>query len=288
VTTSLLDRPATRVRGVLVFLLIAFGIAWIGMIGAPLLLGLSIVNPLVQLPFAFAPAIAAIVVRRWVTREGFADAGLALRLGPCRRSYLVAWLGPLWLVAATLVLVTAVGWWEPDLAPLGDVVPGLPWWAFVAALMVVVPLLTPIYWGEEFGWIDLRMRLFPGRPLAATLGTGLVWSVWHYPLAFVGYITFDNVPLGLTIWTGWFLAQQVLLSWLRIRSGSIWPTSLAHAGNNMVLSLLVGDLLRPGGLDDTDLTLLMAVPTVVAAVWVVATGRLTPVTQPPCSASFPS
>jgi membrane protease YdiL (CAAX protease family) len=280
VTTSLLDRPATRVRGVLVFLLIAFGIAWTGMIGAPLL-GLSIVSPLVQLPFAFAPAIAAIVVRRWVTREGFAGAGLALRLRPCWRSYLIAWLGPLWLVATTLVLATALGWWAPDLTPLGDVVPGLPWWAFVAVLMVVVPLLTPIYWGEEFGWIDLRMRLFPERPLAATLATGLVWSVWHYPLAFVGYIDFDNVPLGLAIWTGWFLAQQVLLSWLRIRSGSIWPTSLAHAGNNMVLSLLVGDLLRPSGLDDTALTLLMAVATAVAAGWVVATGRLTRVTQSP-------
>jgi membrane protease YdiL (CAAX protease family) len=280
VTTSLIDRPATRVRGVLVFLLIAFGIAWTGMIGAPLL-GLSIVNPLVQLPFAFAPAIAAIVVRRWVTREGFADAGLAPRLRRCWRSYLLAWLGPLWLVAATLVLATAAGWWEPELAPLGDTVPGLPWWAFVAVLVVVVPLLTPIYWGEEFGWIDLRMRLFPGRPLAATLATGLVWSVWHYPLAFVGYIDFDDVPLGLTLWTGWFLAQLVLLSWLRIRSGSIWPTSLAHAGNNMVLSLLVGDLLRPGGLDDTAITLVMAVPTAIAAVVVVATGRLAPVTQAP-------
>ena len=280
-TTSLTYRPTTPVRAVPVFLLIAFGIAWTGMIGAPLL-GLSIVNPLVQLPFAFAPAVAAIVVRRWVTREGFAGAGLALRLRPCWRSYLIAWLGPLWLVAATLVLATAVGRWSPDLTPLGDFVPGLPWWAFVVVLMVVVPLLTPIYWGEEFGWTGyLRTRLLPGRPLAATLVIGLVWAVWHYPLAFVGYIDFDNVPLGLAIWTGWFLAQQVLLSWLRIRSGSIWPTSLAHAGNNMVLSLLVGELLRPSGLDDTALTILMAVPTAVAAVWVVGTGRLTAVTQPP-------
>jgi uncharacterized protein len=118
------------------------------------------------------------------------------------------------------------------------------------------------------------MRLFPGRPLAAALATGLIWAVWHYPLAFVGYIDFESVPLGLTIWTGWFLAQQVLLSWLHIRSGSIWPTSLAHAGNNMILALIVGELLGPSELDDTALTLLMAVPTAAAALWVVATGRL--------------
>jgi membrane protease YdiL (CAAX protease family) len=256
------------------FLLLAFGIAWSGMIGAPLL-GFSIANPLVQLPFAFAPAIAAIVVRRWVTGEGFADAGLALHLGRCRRSYLLAWWGPLGLVAATVGLAAALGWWEPTTAPLDGVVPGLPGWAFVAALMLVVPVLAPIYWGEEFGWTGyLRMRLFPGRPLAAALATGLIWAVWHYPLAFVGYIDFESVPLGLTIWTGWFLAQQVLLSWLHIRSGSIWPTSLAHAGNNMILALIVGELLGPSELDDTALTLLMAVPTAAAALWVVATGRL--------------
>jgi membrane protease YdiL (CAAX protease family) len=279
VTTRTLDRTASSLRGVPVFVLIAFGFAWTGMIGAPLL-GLSIVDPLVQLPFAFAPAVAALVVRRWVTREGFRDAGLRPQLRRCWRSYLIAWLAPLGLVAATCAVSAALGWWTPTTAPLDEVVPGLPGWAFVGLLMLVVPLLAPVYWGEEFGWTGyLRSRILPGRPLGATLATGFVWAVWHYPLAFVGYIHFENVLLGLTIWTGWFLAQQVLLSWLRIRSGSIWPTSLAHAGNNMVLALLVGELLTP--LDDTTLTLLMAVPTAAAALWVVATGRLTPVTQQP-------
>jgi membrane protease YdiL (CAAX protease family) len=249
------------------------------MLGAPLL-GLSMVNPLVQLPFAFAPAIAALVVRRRVTREGFGDAGLRMQLRTCWRSYLIAWLAPLGLVVATCAVAAALGWWAPTTAGLDAMVPGLPGWAFVALLMLVVPLLTPVYWGEEFGWTGyLRPRILPGSPLAATLATGVVWAVWHFPLAFVGYIHFDDVPLGLTIWTGSFLAQQVLLSWLRIRSGSIWPTSLAHAGNNMVLALLAGQLLEP--LDDTALTLLMAIPTAAAALWVVATGRLTTVTQPP-------
>jgi membrane protease YdiL (CAAX protease family) len=259
---------------VLVFLLLAFGIAWTGMIGAPLL-GFSIVNPLVQLPFGFAPAIAAIVVRRWVTREGFGDAGSALRLRASRSSYLIAWLGPPALAVATLAVAAALGWWEPTLAPLDHVVPGMPGWVFVAVLLLVVPLLSPVYWGEEFGWTGyLRMRLFPGRPLPATLATGLIWAVWHYPLAFVGYIMFDDLPLGLLVWTCSFVAQQVLLSWLRIRSGSIWPTSLAHAGNNLVLALLTGDVLTGGRLDGTAHTLVMATPTAAVALWVIATGRL--------------
>lgn len=35
---------------------------------------------LLTLPTSFGPAIGAIVVRKWITREGFADAGLSLNL----------------------------------------------------------------------------------------------------------------------------------------------------------------------------------------------------------------
>src|SRR4051794_10542726 len=87
-------------RGVVAFLLIAFGATWAYLFTARYALGLSIVNPLVQLPMGFAPAIAAIVVRRWVTREGFADAGL--RLGKTRLPYLAAWIGPFVFVAVAL------------------------------------------------------------------------------------------------------------------------------------------------------------------------------------------
>ncbi|MBW4722072.1 CPBP family intramembrane metalloprotease [Saccharothrix sp. SC076] len=258
-----------RTRGVPAFLLLSFGIAWSGMFGA-WLLGFSLANPLVQLPFGFAPAFAAFVVRRWVTREGFADAGLAPRLRQAWPQYLAAWLGPLVLVGATLATAALCGLWTPE-------VPSGEQWALVAVLVLGVPLLTPIYWGEEFGWTGyLRPRLLPGRPLAATLGTGLIWAVWHYPLAFVGYIEFDDVVLGLGVWTLSFLCQEVLLSWLWVRSGTVWTASLAHAGNNMVLSLLVGFVLDDGaGLDTATVTLITAVPMGLVALWVVLGGRLT-------------
>jgi membrane protease YdiL (CAAX protease family) len=260
-----------RVSGLPVFLGLAFGLAWLGMIGA-WALGFSLVNPLVQLPFAFAPAVAAFVVRRWVTGEGFADAGLRLRLRAAWPQYLAAWLGPLALVAATAAVAALSG---ARLASLDGQVAGLPGWALVAVLLLVVPLLTPIYWGEEFGWTSyLRQRVHPGRPVAATLTTGLIWAVWHYPLAFVGYIEFDNVVVGLAVWTVSFVCQEVLLSWLRVRSGSVWTASLAHAGNNMVLALLVGFLLPD--VDVLAVTVLITVPLAVLAAWVLATGRLRP------------
>ncbi|HEY1179447.1 MAG TPA: CPBP family intramembrane glutamic endopeptidase [Phytomonospora sp.] len=271
-STSLLARH----KGLAVFLLISFGGTWGYLFGARLGLGWSLVNPLVQLPMAFIPAIAAIVVRKWVTREGFADAGLKLRLREAWWHYLVAWLAPLAIAVATCVVAAATGLWTPDLSPLAEF--GMPWWAVVAALQVLVIVLIPIYWGEEFGWTSyLRLRVYRGRPVAATVATGLIWAVWHYPLAFLGYAEFSNVALGLAVWTVSFLLQEVMLSWLRIRSGTIWTASLAHAGNNMVLSLLTASLLTAGEggtIDAIVVTLLMLVPMGALCLWIVLSGQL--------------
>ncbi|GLY79954.1 CPBP family intramembrane glutamic endopeptidase [Actinoallomurus iriomotensis] len=257
--------------GVLAYLLISFGLSWGYLFTARLWLGLSLVNPLVQLPMGFAPAVAAVVVRRWVTGEGFRDAGLAVRLRRGWSSYLLAWVGPLPLVAAAVTVAALLGLWKPDLTPLGA--SGLPEWATPLLLMVAVVPLTPVYWGEEFGWTGyLRPRLFAGRPAASVAATGLIWAVWHYPLAFLGYIQFGDVVLGLAVWTMSFMFQEVVLAWLWARSGSVWAPSLAHAGNNMVLSLLTGELLSKLGATAT--TLLMALPIGAVAAWILLTGRL--------------
>ncbi|MCC3778772.1 CPBP family intramembrane glutamic endopeptidase, partial [Streptomyces sp. UNOB3_S3] len=170
----------------------------------------------------------------------------------------------------------ALGWRVPGPAALADLAGGLPAWVFVPLLMVVVPLLTPVYGGEEFGWTSfLRQRLFPGRPVRATVATGLIWAVWHYPLAFTGYIEFTDVPLGLAVWTVSFLFQEALLGWLYDRSGSVWVVSLAHAGNNMVLSLLTGFLLgERAGLGVNTVTLLTTAPAVLACAAIAIGARL--------------
>jgi Zn-dependent membrane protease YugP len=71
---------STKTKGILSYLLIAFGGAWTIWI----LLWLRGVSPsrtslqfqLLSLPVEFAPAIAALIVRLWVTRERWTDAGL--------------------------------------------------------------------------------------------------------------------------------------------------------------------------------------------------------------------
>jgi membrane protease YdiL (CAAX protease family) len=280
--TIVSDAPAVssadglRSRGVWAFLLISFGGAWGWEAMAHLVLHWSLVNPLVQLPAGFTPAIAACVVRRWVTGEGFADAGSRPRLRAGRWYYLLAWWGPLGVTAAVVSLAAATGRWEPTTGPLADVLPGVPVWAIPPALLVLAAVGTLVFWGEEFGWTGyLLMRVDPGRPRRAALVAGVIAAVWHYPLALFGYAEYHPLLVYLAGWTAWIVCQEVILAWLRDRSGSIWPACLAHAGNNFVLVPLTTALLADqGGFDeDTVQILVVVVLAAVAAGLFVQVGR---------------
>ncbi|MFF4696761.1 CPBP family intramembrane glutamic endopeptidase [Streptomyces chattanoogensis] len=273
-------------KGLATFLAITFAGSWLWLLIAHFGLGLSALNPLLQLPYCCMPAIAALIVRRWATREGFADAGLRLRLKDSWPYYLAAWLGPLLTAGATVGLAALLGLWRPDLSPLSSLFPGIPGWAAVALLMLVVPVLTPVYCGEEFGWTSyLRPRLYDGRTVPSVIATSLIWAAWHYPLAFTGYVEFPNMISGLASWTLSLLFQESILTWLYIRSGSIWVVSLAHAGNNMVLFLLTGQLLGTGGgLGTLVTTLLPTVPMAAISIWLLVGRKWTP----PNSAGLPA
>jgi membrane protease YdiL (CAAX protease family) len=271
--TSIGDR--SRKRGLAAFLLISFGVAWGWEAAAHLLLGWPLVNPLVQAPAGFAPAIAALVVRRWVTREGFADAGSRLRLRPAWRYYLLSWLGPVGVAVAVLGVAAASGRWEPSFRSMADLVPGVPVWSVPLLLWTAVPIVTLAFWGEEFGWTGyLLLRICPGHPRRAALSAGLIAAVWHYPLALLGYAEFPQLALGLAGWTTWILCQEVILAWLRARSGSIWPPCFAHAGNNFVLApLTTALLLGHSGFGPAGIQLLVVLVLVaVAAVPLARTG----------------
>lgn len=242
--------------GIWWFLGIAFALAWTAW-EIPIRLGVPVGSPMFQvasLPGDFAPAIAAVIVRKWVTGEGFGDAGLRLDLR--RWPYLlIAWLLPLAVVGVIALEAMAFSIAHPDfsfrpaLAAMthghhtpAHLLPYMPYLVVVQLLLKAL-VLTPVLWGEEFGWRGyLQLRLYPGRPLLAAVVTGIIWGVWHYPLILRGYNYPGHPLLGLLMFPIGTVLLSIIFGWLRERGGSIWVASLAHSATNAVggsLSLLL-------------------------------------------------
>ena len=68
---------------------------------------------LIAAPGAFCPALATLIVRKWITREGFGDLKLSFRSGRWA-FYLAAWLLPLVVIAIMSAEALAAGLGAPD------------------------------------------------------------------------------------------------------------------------------------------------------------------------------
>lgn len=256
-------------RGIGAFLLIAFGGAWIIWTIAWLLHALDTgpSGQIVVAAGAVAPAVATLVVRRWITHESFHDIGLHLSLHDHWPYYLVSWLMPLPVVGMIVVLAALVK------VPL--VHPALPP-RLVLSTMLGALVSGPVFLGEELGWRGyLQLRLFPGRPLLAAATTGLIWGVFHYPVILAGFEGYENVFLGLVIFPVFTILMSIILGWLRSRTGSLWPACLAHAASNTIGGALTAYLFLGGGsfFLASYAGVLGWLPLAMICVWIVGTGQ---------------
>jgi CAAX protease family protein len=269
-TLGMTTCPSTRRSGIIAYLAIAFGFAWAWW--AVVLYGLRLHSIWALLPGMFAPAIAAIVVRAWVTREGFAGAGLRPHLRRGWRYYLFALLLTPALTGLIIALTVLSGAAEPH--PhflLGALSPPL------ALILTIV--FTPVAWGEEFGWRGyLQPRLLPTRPVASAIATGVIWAAWHYPVILLtGYNYPHARVLGLVLFTAFAILMSVVLGWLQLRAGSSWAPSLAHSGIDYFASPVLGAVFPGASALMVGIGGVIALPAyALVAGWVVVTGRLRP------------
>ena len=277
-------------KGIVAYILITFIMAWV-LWEILIRAGFSASSPFFQfilLPGAFSPAIAAVIVRKWITREGFADAGLRPNLSKAWRYYLFAWLLPLFVSAIILGLVIAFGIGSPDFSlqrAMGVLSPEttvseLPsfFWVFIPIGLLIMSLFaTFVLWGEEFGWRGyLQIRLFAERPLLAAVTTGIIWGIWHYPINLRGYNFPEHPVLGLLVFPISTVMLSIIFGWLRLRTGSVWSACLAHAATNTIGAAL-SVLLFLGGPDllfTSYLGLLGWIPLGALCLWIILTGQL--------------
>lgn len=275
-------------KGIVAYLLIAFGVAWI-LWGVLFSLGITPRDPRFQLwgtfP-GFAPALAAFIVRKWVTREGFADAGLRPNLRMWRY-YLLAWLFPLGIGAIIigLAVIFRVSMPDPTLQRAYQIVspdsgpPALLLSLPLPVLPMLITLITTfLIWGEEFGWRGyLQIRLFAHQPALAGLATGLIWGVWHLPMILTSGDQYAATPLlGVFVFPITAALFSIIWGWLRLKTGSVWISCVAHGATNSFGSLMMISLFY-GGPNWTFVSyygVLGWLPLGLICLWLIASGQL--------------
>ena len=100
---------------------------------------------------------------------------------------------------------------------------------------IVVLELAVFAMGEELGWRGLlvpEIAKLAGYTSAATI-TGLVWALYHYPLLlFSDYNSVAPIWYATLFFTVGITAGSFIVSWLRLRSGSVWTAVIMHASHN--------------------------------------------------------
>jgi membrane protease YdiL (CAAX protease family) len=95
--------------------------------------------------------------------------------------------------------------------------------------------------GEEIGWRGYMLtRLIDAGLPAPIMVSGLIWSLWHWPLLLLD--AHEPIVWAL-LWAIIFLITITALgyvsAYLRLATGSIWPSIVLHAAwNSIILDIL--------------------------------------------------
>jgi membrane protease YdiL (CAAX protease family) len=247
-----------------IFLAFAIGIPWVAALVLYLTVGrtdLIKALGLANLIFIMSPAPAN-VITRLITREGWKRTWLWPKFRGGWPFYLAAIFLPFLavIVGASIFYLVFPGSFDPTLGELRkfyaaySVAPETnPWKA-----LLIITLIASIRWllqnglfsiGEEFGWRayllpKLMARFMGGEPVPgsslyaaaarkASLLIGVIWGVWHFPLYIAGMsidpsMTFIRTLMFLGLAVVSTCALSVLLCWVALRSGSVWPASIGH------------------------------------------------------------
>ncbi|WP_172592141.1 CPBP family intramembrane glutamic endopeptidase [Subtercola boreus] len=242
-----------------IFLVIAYGLAWI--FALPLWLQDGLQNPLFGLiagAIMFTPLISAVLISTLV--EGRSIGSLlvfsGLRFSRPFKTTLLWSLGALVgteiLVFSGVAIVVSLGITRVDLvefsgfaellheeSPTKDLPAATLAIAQLAAIPVGAVFNCLLTVGEEVGWRGwLLPTLRPVGAIPALAVSSVVWGLWHAPLILLGYNFDQPNALGLALMVGGCTFFGFLLGWLRLKSNSLWPPMIAHGAFNAAAGTL--------------------------------------------------
>ena len=204
----------------------------------------------VQQLFCWSPAIACIITRA-VTKEGFRDMKLHLRLKGNLRYYLLAFVLPLIFVPMMELLPLLLNGhieWLSGFTPMNTITSVMQLGS--AAIVGSIGLL-----GEELGWRGYMNGKM--GPLFGTLGTclagGVIWGLWHFPNDIAnylnGYVDFTDALQNASERMVVLILLGVVLMWVTKKTDSVWPAVILHFVYNSSISV-VRNILLLGGMPE--------------------------------------
>lgn len=233
---------------VVVYLAIAFAVSW----GLESLVLTGVVSPFLAGPVValgmLGPLLGSLAASRvagmpWLSSVGLGRVTLrrVLKLGLLGVGFAA------FVTAATISLSVALGVERFDLAAflnaeaLGNQPLPMAGWQLVA-LQFLGALIAPFTvngafaLGEEVGWRGwLLEALRPLGRLSALALIGACWGLWHTPLIVAGltYGTGLNPVLAVALFCLGATLLGTVLTWLRIRGGSVLPAAITHGAMNI-------------------------------------------------------
>lgn len=183
----------------------------------------------------WTPGIVALLCSFFFNRN-FKD--LALKM-PTLRSLVTAYLVPAVSASTVLGLLIVFGVSKFEINPsaiekMGSIQGVLLKGLIIAPTIgMIIPFLSGL--GEELGWRGfLHSQFLNYSPNFRYLLTGIIWSIWHWPLILFGtYSTSDKPWLSVLLFTIMATSSSFLFGFLRDKSGSVFPAALMHASHNM-------------------------------------------------------
>ena len=247
------DTPKTATYLYLCVTLAFSAAAWIFIIwSGHLAMGFGLMIPMIM----WCPGLAAMVSCRLLGRSirtlawrwpksRYIAAAYLIPLAYSSVAYGAVWIARLGDWNSEFVAVVADGFGLRGLPPSGS----LTLYIITMATGGVIQNLSMAL-GEEIGWRGFLVPALAEQTsfTRVCLISGIIWAAWHMPLLlFADYNAGTNRSYALGCLTVTVVSMSFVLTWLRLKSGSIWPPALLHASNNLFIGGLFDNLIRNDG-----------------------------------------
>lgn len=198
--------------------------------------------------YMFFPLVCALVIQI-IKKEKLGSTGL-LKF-KIRWSWLVAWLLPVVIVAATIIVNSLLDGCElkfhmPPIPGMENLSPEEM--AKISAMqnpkvIIITTLVSGLFagitinaiaaFGEEYGWRNYLVSLLKGRNFwVACLFIGVVWGFWHFPIILMGHNYFVHRTAGVFMMVAMCLVMTPIELYLVLKAKSVYPAAIFHGTVN--------------------------------------------------------